>query len=150
MGLSLKERIALNVLSTVGSLLTQNGYQLAISRALAKTNPSHLSGEIFQLSPTDVADASIGTDEWKQAFAIVVYVIPTEDDTVPVDSYNNDIDASLYTALMADPHRGGLALDTIIEPTLYFPPVEGEFSGITFMFQVRYRHAIDKPYVSLS
>jgi hypothetical protein len=150
MGLSVLERISQNVESTLGNLTTQSGYQLSIQRARLKVIPQHLSGFIYQLSPTDVTDAQIGTDEWKQSYAVVMYVQPTEDDTTPVDSYNNDIAATIYTALQEDLTRGGLALDTIIHPMLFFPPIEGEFSGITFMFDVHYRTAIYKPYVALS
>lgn len=150
MGISVLERISENVGTTLASLTTQGGYQLTITRAPWKLVPSHLTGYIFQLPPSDITNSSTMTDEWKQAYAVVVYVIPNEDDATPVDTYNNDIAATIYTALKADYTRGGLAIDTIIQPTLYFPPISGEASGITMLFDVHYRTVIDKPYVGLS
>lgn len=146
MGISVLEQIATNIEQTLATIKTPSGYQLSIQRARAVNSPRHLAGYIFQLSPTAIDDGIVGLDEWWQSFAVVVYTIPTADDATPVDSYNNDINAAIYTALMLDYSRGGLAIETKINPTLYFPPVEGEYSGITFMFDVHYRTALDKPY----
>jgi hypothetical protein len=149
MELSVLERLATNIESTIANLQTQGGYQLTISRATKKINPAHLAGFIYQLPAQMVNDAMIQSNEWRQQFAIVVYVIPLDDDTTAVDTYNNDIAASLHMALMNDYTRGGLALDTIVMPTMYFPPVDGEFSGITFIFDIHYRTTLDKPYQSM-
>jgi hypothetical protein len=150
MGKSVLERIALNRESTVANLITPAGYQLRICRARQVNPPAHLQGYIFQLSPEDINDAMTGSDEQKQAFAIVMHVMPAEDDITPIDTYNNDIAAALRTALMADYQCGGLALNTIIVPTLYFPPIAGDVAGITFLFDVHYRTALDKPFIAIT
>jgi hypothetical protein len=148
MQLSVLERIASNVASTLAGMTTAGGYNLTITRAKRVNQPAHLQGYIYQLSENPIEDAQIGTDEQKQPFAVVVFVIPAEDDDTPVDTYNNDIAATIKTALMSDFSRGGLAINTEITQTLYFPPVAGEFSGITLMFNVHYRNLLDKSYVA--
>ena len=147
MTLSVLERIAINQETTLGNVITEGKLVLSIRRARAKNEPAHLAGFIYQLPPADVADAAVSTDEFKQAFALVVYVIPAEDDETPVDTYNNDIAAAAVEALMSDYTRGGLALNTIIQPPLYFPSVAGDYAGITLLWEVHYRTKLDKPYL---
>lgn len=146
---SILEQIAQNVLTVVGGVTTTNGYayQLDVARAKKINTPAHLKAYVFQLSPDDdVIDAPITQEQWKQNFAVVVYVIPTEEDSTPVDVYNNQIAAAIHKELMKDYSRGGHAINTVIKPTLYFPPVDGELAGITFMFDVIYRHSLDNPF----
>jgi hypothetical protein len=142
------ERIAQNVLTTLQNVTTSNGYDYTISpeRLKASTTESHLKAVLAQLPPDESDDAPIGTDQWKQSFSIVVYVMPTEDDTTPIDTYNNAVYAAIYKELMRDYTRGGLALNTIIKPVVHMPPLDGSPPGIVFFFDVIYRHAIDNPF----
>ena len=119
---------------------------LAVQRAMATTEPAHLLAVIFQNPADRVDDAAVGTDEWVQQYAIVVYVVPLEGDQTPVDSYSNAAFGAISKALMADPYRGGLALNTVVQAPLFFPAVAGEFAGLTFNFDVQYRAAIDDPF----
>jgi hypothetical protein len=89
---------------------------------------------------------SVAAEEWRQTFSVIVYIAPLENDPIPVDQYNNAIAAALHAAVMADYTRGGLAYDTQVLPTLYYPPVDEEFGGINFNFEVQYRHVLDDPY----
>ncbi len=146
---SVLEQIAQNIETTLQGITRAAGYSfdLTVTRATHKNEPRHLRAYIFQLSPDeDEINAPITKEQWKQAFAVVAYSIPTETDTTPFDQYNNEIAAAIHKELMRDYSRGGLAIDTTIKPTLYFPPLDGEFAGITFQFDVRYRHRLDDPF----
>jgi hypothetical protein len=154
MAISILERIAANVLSTINNVALPNvtttagnPQTLKAIRPLKKTTPSHLLAVLFQLSPELDNDSPLMTDQRWQLFTVVVYVLPSETDTTPIDSYNNDIAAALQLALMADYSRGGLAINTRMMPTIYFPPVDGEVCGIAFNFMVQYRTTLDNPYV---
>lgn len=144
------ESIAKNVLTTLQTITTANGYPhtLEVARGKKINLPAHLRAYVFQLPPDDVEPSPINAEDWYQEFAVVVYVIPTEDDSVPVDEYNNAVQASIHKALMTDYTRGGYAINTIIRPTLFFPPEDGELAGITFLFRVHYRHKLDDPFLS--
>lgn len=154
--LTVLERIAQNVLTTLTgvTLAMPDGSTpgLTIRRATASTSPAHLSGVIFQNSADGVEDAPVMTDEWVQQFAVVVYVIPFEGDATtppdptPVDAYNNAIIGALYRAIKADYTRGGLAVNTVVQGPLMFPPVAGEYDGVTFNFEVSYRNVTDDPF----
>ena len=144
------ERIAQNVLATIGSVTLSmpdgSAPALTITRAAAKNNAAHLTGFIFQNSPDRIEDAPAMTEEWVQQFAVVVYVVPLETDQTPVDAYNNAVIGAIHKALMVDYGRGGLAVNTIIQAPLFFPPVAGEVDGITFNFDVQYRNVLDDPF----
>jgi hypothetical protein len=140
------EQIAQNVLATLQTIVTPTyPYALTVERAKKKNVPAHLKAYIFQMPPDDI-DGPINSEDWKQTFAVVVYVIPAEEDTVATDAYNNAIAASIHKALMTDYSRGGLAINTLIRPTFYFPAEDGELAGITFLFDVHYRHRLDDPF----
>jgi hypothetical protein len=141
------ERIAQNVATSLAGITAGDTYKntLNITRAKKKNEPRHLAGFIFQLSPDDVQSGATQADEWVQPFAVVLYVMPTDDDTTPVDQFNNNVFGDMYKAIMADYSRGGLAVNTEVKPPLFLPPVQGEFGGITFQFDVRYRNRIDDP-----
>jgi hypothetical protein len=144
---SIVERIAVNIEQT---LQNYAGYtnRLAATRRRAKSDPRHLVAEIYQLSEEPVEDAGIMTDEWWQPFAVVVYVMPADNDRTPVDTYNNAAKCDLEKAIMADYTRGNLAFETRVRETHYFPAIEGEYGGITFNFAVRYRTVVDDPFTA--
>jgi hypothetical protein len=139
------EQISVNVLATLQNCTVANGYgyDLAITRAKFKNEPAHLNGVIFQVSPDDVQDAGTQSEEWWQMYAVVVYILPTEDDETPIDTYNNACFAAIHNELQKDVTRDGLAVDTVPMPPLFFPPVEGEFGGMTYNFKVHYRTRLD-------
>ncbi|HEV7297757.1 MAG TPA: hypothetical protein VGN72_00205 [Tepidisphaeraceae bacterium] len=146
--ISVLERISENVLTSLQAITTENGYEikLDVHRAKAVNEPRHLKSIIHQLSPVEDEESSVmGYSGWLQPYAVVTYVIPLDDDETPIDTYNNQVAMALHKALAADTTRGGLAIDTLIRPMLYFPPVQGEYAGTTAIFDVRYRHILDHP-----
>jgi hypothetical protein len=148
MAVTVLEQIGVNVLTTLQGVTTANGYdyQLNVSRAVYKANPKHLDAIIYQITPDDVRDAPTMTEEWRQLYSVVVYIRPEDDDTTPVDSYNNACIGAVHKELQKDYTRGGLAIDTQPQPYIIFPPVEGEFGGFTYNFVVTYRTRLDDPF----
>ncbi len=148
--ISVLEKISQNVLTTLQNVTTANGYDYTISpiRAGLVSSPNHLEALIYQVSPEQPSDGPARLEEWVQLYAVVVYVMPYEADTTPIDVYNNAISGAMHKELMKDYTRGGLAIDTTILPTIYFPPYDSETAGIVFNFSVRYWTVIDDPFTS--
>lgn len=147
---SVLERISKNVLSALGTVITDNGaaYTITPSRQTMKISPRHLDAVIIQGPPDNDESGGTMIDGWVQTYMIVVYIIPHDGDTVPIDTYNNAVLADIYKALMVDYTRGGLAEETRIKPPIFFPFIEGEFGGFTFQFDVKYRTVVDDPFTS--
>ncbi len=151
------ELIAQDVLATIDGLSVpmpvaladgSTTFTLNAEREPQKAEPGPFRVEIKQSGGDRIDEAAQGTDEWVQQFHAVVYVLLAEDDPTGLDVYGNAIVGALHRALMEDYTRGGHALNTIVQAPVFFPPVAGEFDGLTFNFDVQYRHLLDDPFAA--
>lgn len=149
---SVLERIAEELKTALATITEANDYPvtLSVSRATVRDIPKHLDLILHQGDGTRNDDAPTGLESWRQTFFAVAYVLPPDGDATPIDEYNNAIAASIYNALSEDTSRGGLAIDTVFEQVFPFPPIEGEFGGLTFVFSVEYRHSLGDANESVS
>ena len=149
LNLPVSEMIAVDVFDTVSEVTTQNGfnYTLAVARHMKTGDKrTHLSALIVQDDPHEVTNENYNTREWLLPFSIGVYLIPTDNDATPIDTYVNLVTADVQKALMIDRYRGGNALDTKIKAP-HLITEEGSFDLVLIQVEVSYRTAEIDPYL---
>lgn len=136
------ELISKNILSTLRTVTTLNGYTYTINPSRHSQHgdkPSNLAVIIHQTDPRLGSDETYDKYEWIQPYDLEIYVIQDQTDTTPSDEILNAVWADIYKALSIDHTRGGYAIDTTIQQPQYFRNIDGAFEGLTFVCEVQYR-----------
>ena len=148
------EQIAADVLTTVQTVTTGNGYNYTVSAkrmpSQAETiGPADLGVILYQGDPAKKTDSEPQNRyDWMQPFFLACYVSIKEDDvTEPaIETKVNRVRADIEKALMVDRNRSTLAIDTIIgEPVAFDTGIDG-MDGIVVRIDVWYRVDQDDPY----
>jgi len=141
---SVIEQIAKNIQDTLANLAAGGGNINAIRprRVDFMTAPEDLDCLIKQETLERLTDESL-CQNWRQHFIMQIFVIDSDDETEPIDTRLNAVWSAVVKALLADPTRGGLAIDTQIMGADFFGD-EG-ITGITCDFAVDYRTQWDDP-----
>lgn len=84
--------------------------------------------------------------QWRQTFALSLFVVPSDTSTDPVDTTINTRRADIEKALRENAQWSGLAIDTRILAPQGFQADDGSFEGVAVMAEVTYRHLEDDPY----
>lgn len=112
--------------------------------------PDDMTCFVVQESPDKVGDdgesEALGLIGFRQHYTFETWIINSENSEQPIDERINLARSDIEKALMADPTRGGLAIDTTIETPELFDDVKGAFAGIRVRASVYYRTLIDDPY----
>lgn len=149
MSFPIKEQIAQNIEDIVKSVQVANGYSydLLVERysSSKKYVPKHLKVLIYQDGEDRIEQEMNTKDGRELRIALDVFIQPIDTDDTPVDQYANLIEADITKALLATYTRGGLAIDTDVEPADPFPEY-GECDGFTLVVKVRYRTVFGDPY----
>lgn len=143
------ERISQSLLDTLNSVKVSNGYNydLVVERPTRKGyQAEHLRAYLEQDNPDEAPIDAYNKIGWSHGYSVVVFLLPTQEDDTPTDTYTNTVWADIAKALMSNPQLGGLAEDIKILAPTYFTDVAGELAGFTFHFAVLYRTALDNPY----
>jgi hypothetical protein len=152
MSTPVSELVAVDVLSTVATVLVANGYNCDLTaqrHTRAGDKREHLNAIIVQDDPREVSDPKVyNTYEWILPFSIGVYVIPLEDDSTPIDTYCNQIIADVSKALMVDRYRSGNALDTVIRASHTVTDEGLQWDIAVINVEVNYRTSELDPYVN--
>lgn len=83
---------------------------------------------------------------WRQTFGAVCYVRPSDTSNEALYRAINNRTADVQKAVMRgtgtaanpDPTWGGLALGTVVRPTVNFPGEDGSYAGAMCVFEVNY------------
>lgn len=136
------EQITQNIVATLESLSS-----VTVARDTVAGN-SPADGKVIVVlgDPTKLDATPTQHISWDQPYALICYVIASETDETPPDQRAMVRRSDIEKALMVDPHRGGLAVDTFIEaPTLLENDI-GLLGGVVVNITVRYRTRYEDPY----
>lgn len=145
------EAIAVNIETAVNAITVANGFNQDLSAIRPKrvdfidVAPKDLTVLIKQADEEQAKAQAVTTQEWEQPFVIMAIVLDSDDAATSIDTRINQVRADIQKKLMADPTRGGNAIDTIILPSAEFDDGEG-FTGIAVRIAVKYRTQITDPY----
>jgi molybdopterin biosynthesis enzyme len=150
MSLPVIELIAQNVLTTVQGVTEENGYNYTITatrHAKKGDKRTNFAAIILQADPREATDENVyNTKEWWLPFEISVFIIPSDTDTTPIDTYCNVVRSDIEQALMADRYRGGVARDTEIKASRAFTEETSAYDVIIVNCEVNYRTQDINPY----
>jgi len=147
-GTAVIEQIALRVLARIEELV-DDGILAAVQRALRAGLPSAIADKMAVLYQDDAVAAEEsphGHSQWTTAFAIDVYVKPSDASTTPVDTTVNDLCARVQRKIMEDRLWGGLALWTRIVAAESFALNDGSAEGVRVWFEVGWRTRETDPF----
>lgn len=142
------ELISQNICDTLQqiSVLTGHNTTPIVERQKRSGNtPRDMLVVVHQGDPTP-EETSHGHSTWLQPYVISCFVIESETSNTPIDQRVNFIRCDVEKAIMADIHRGNLAMDTILTKPEMFDAKDGSFSGVDVHLSVRYRTLRDNPY----
>lgn len=149
-GLPIIERIARDIENAVNEVTTENGY----SQTLTAVRPRRLDfdgillndGKVFiwQGDLLPVGEPANLAAEWNAEFQIGAILIDSDTETDSIDIRLNAAAADLQKQLLADPSRGGWAIDSAITGVSKIDAEE--CTGVSVALQVHYRTKYDDPY----
>lgn len=151
--LPLSERIARNLIETVKGIRKSAGYHNDVAAVERRKQFGRHSGDrvvvMYQGDPERAQEGETTTNDsniiWLHPFAFDCYVVEQEG-ADPVDYRINTIRADVEKAVMVDPHRDNLAIDTIPgDPQIFTDEDGGQIAGVMVNVVVKYRTRLDDP-----
>lgn len=150
------ERIVQNIVEALENVSTA----AAADRSLTVERPKPSLGNrsrdalavVTMSNPKLVGDPEGGAAylmaEWLQPFGIILTVVESEQSDVSIDERLNVLRSDVEKALLADPHRGGLAIDTLLGDAFYPEPesLNANVGEVWVLITVHYRTRYDDPY----
>lgn len=103
----------------------------------------HLDNPIKEEPLSQTAEGRI---DWILPYVLEAYVVDSEGSSRPPDQRIVTIWADIYKALLADPFRNGLAIDTVPIAPVWMDDEQGRWQGVLANFDVRCRTMYDDPY----
>lgn len=143
------EQIAANVLSTLNGLVVTGPSLAAMPLATytavrpAQVWPPVNTGLILVMQEGRAIKVPLSQTPgmrvaWMQPFTLAAFIAAPDTGTVPVDTYLNEMFADVHNALLADYHRAGLAVDTLIDEPDYVHSSQG-WSAVEINVLVHFR-----------
>ena len=148
------EQIAEHIKTTVAGVTVGAGYHQTLSPIrprrsdYADVSPADGNVLIWQENDSPADAAALTTTQFAQEFMLICVVLDSDSETDSIDTRINRVKSDLRKALMADPTRGGLAIDTAIGASQKIDDGEG-LSGIAVTVIVTYRTDLTDPYTQI-
>ena len=145
------ERIALGLEAVLKSVTAAGGYQTNVTQVLrpvrlgipaVPTDP--FAVVMTQQDPKIEGHTNPGAIVWRQTFDLGLYIRVSEQDATPFDQLINMFIADAVKAVMAYRRRGGLAINTEVQPPLMATLDKHE--GVVMPIDVIYRVSELDPY----
>jgi|GEM_PF-5915258 len=147
------ERIAVNIQEAIDAITVENGF----NQTLTAIRPRRLDfagillndGKVFvwQGDERPVGEPANLASEWEVDFDIGAIVIDSDDETDSIDTRLNQVASDIEKKLLADPQRGGYAIDTRVGGRTKIDTEET--TGKTVTITVHYRTRYDDPYTQI-
>ena len=141
------ERVRRDVFNTCKSVRQLNGHNTDLEvewfNRLGNT-PGDDKGVLKEESPTLRDDAPYMHHAWDVPFVLTCYVQESESSNRTATERINLLMAYVHKALMVDPHRNGVAVDTFIDNPNVFP--DADPPGVDIVFRVHVRTLKTDPY----
>lgn len=152
---SVLENITANVLATLATITTANGYTYTLSAEREKrygNTPKDKLVVVKQGDPQPLPDSPGMALQWSQPYYLDIHVQIPEDqnDSLIPSTVLNAICADIHKALLVDRTRGNFSLDTQIAASQEWLVQQGDFDGRTFNFNVNYRTLETDPFTVVS
>ena len=151
--LSVLEQIMVNIVATLKTVTTSNGYSntLSVSRPNASgTNPVvDMAAVVLQGEATRDFECPQNLMQWEQKVSVVAMIVNPEGSSASLDTRRNSICADIQLALCQPSsfNRGGLAVDTVMEAPEYETlPATASAGAVAVNFTVKYRTQYNQPY----
>ncbi|MCP4601644.1 MAG: hypothetical protein GY847_14215 [Proteobacteria bacterium] len=150
MAASIKEQIIQNVLTTLATITTGNGYAQSVGTVAREGTISGIAKwpALLVEDQNETIDTTV-TMSWTHAELPIVIDIFTGGSETP-ETTASYLEADIHKALLVDHTRGGLAIDTL--------PISAELmsadkkakptSGTQVGFTINYRYAYGDPYTA--
>ena len=149
---TVRERILQNIKTVLEGVTIVNGYNFDFTTETVQRWSMHgnrmVDMPMVVVSPGDEEESSSPHpfEECLLAVYLDVFFVTDENDTVPTDTYLNRLQGDIKKAILADPTRGGDAVDTDILGTTPFETTEAQpYAGIIMELRIRYRHLRSDP-----
>ena len=145
------EKIAAEITDRINEITVAAGFNQTLVAVRPKRNDfsdiAPVNGKvlIWQGNEAPPEAEAIGCEEWLQEFLLVAIVKDSDAATTSIDTRLNLVRADIQKKLIADPTRGGNAIDTKFQGSYKFDDGEG-FSGIVVAVVVHYRTQFKDPY----
>jgi hypothetical protein len=141
--LPIVEQIAQHIVASLNNISVAGGFHNDVVVERFRRQGQRARDNLLVVMQGDEAAADDsppqGRLEWVQPYAVICYVTEHESGDA-IDQRINTIRADVQRALLIDPKRDGLAIDTLLRPSEIFPPeAGGGFSGVTVFIDVHYR-----------
>lgn len=149
------EQIAQDIVSTLQTVTTANGYQQSVNEVTRERQSDHDDWtaenhdiRVVQGNSQRVEAEATLMNTWLTPFLCMAFVSPQKDNATPLDTLKSRFAADISKALMADPQRSNLALNTEVAAWMQFETDEQAYQGITVVLEVTHRTLETDPYSS--
>jgi hypothetical protein len=157
MALPILEQIIDHLAATIATVTTGNGYTVTVSAVyrpatlgdFGRTPPGDYVVQIIQDDPQE--DPEIGYSSnpprvgWSQPVQLDLLYRPSDGATESLQQRLNIFEAAVIKAIMTDPTRGGLAIDSANAPGKWWVDPALGICSKTIVHTIRYRHKENDP-----
>lgn len=157
------EQIAGEILDALAEITVANGYQNDVGTILRPTRVGltdgaalksigHLSVMLDQDSVSRVlsVEGNGSAVEWIANWNLFGFILPADNDATPIDTLANRFVGDIEKAVMQDPQRHDLAINTEVLGNVPFVFEDGQFGGRVLRIAVTFRTLESDPFVSRS
>ncbi len=151
------EQIAVDLAETLEGITAAAGYAVTVSEVIrprrtgVEASPANY-GIILLQGDEDAVDGAAVTNpparQWRQLFQMDLYLRISDASDTPIDTLCNLFACEVERAVLADPTRGGLAIDTQRMARLFREPSD-TYDGPTLIWAVTYRVRENDPRVQV-
>jgi len=153
--LSIKEKITAAVATALEAITVANGYQIDVGEVVRpRRTGENYAPQAYGISVLQGAEEpSTGIEPstnppliaWDLQIQCDCMIRLSEASTTPMDKALNAFEASVRKCLMVNQNWGGLALYTVLGPTIY-PAANTGVEGVTVMAYITYQVSELDPY----
>lgn len=146
------EQITQDLVDAVETVTVANGYNQTLIVERPVSNDEAIAARdnlavVREGNPSKMAqeDTSSAYIMWEHGYHIDLYAAIAENDATPLMTRLHKMRADVEKAVLVDPYRGELAIDTRVEEPEYWVDRPG-IVGVTVVIVVQFRTLIGDPY----
>lgn len=157
MALPIIEQIIADLVTAIESVTTGNGYAITVAAVhqpatiadINRTPPVDYTVQLIQDDPIPNPEYGYSSNPprvgWDQPLQLDLIFRPSDTAATPLQKQLNIFEAELIKAIMADPQRAGLAIDTTVSPSTWWANTDDGTAGKTLTLTISYRHKENDP-----
>jgi len=153
MSLPIVEQIAENIKASIAAITKVNGFNQNLKAVRPRKvdfdhefAPVDCMVLIVQTDEVAVENPAHTTKEWVQTFVLEAFVGASDKERTSIDTRINMVRADIRKKLMADPQRGKLAINTVMQSSLIFTDTGRNIACVDIEVDVHYRTVDGDPY----